>query len=244
MINLSIVALGLAISAGQAWARPSALGSTLGSTKPAGLGRWDTWTIPNPDYVDGAASNHSESLLATRQAGAASECDVGQGVVVVRDENAADGQRVQAFSILFDSVRDNLCVDLGCSPRDMTCISATPTQDICITARGDFPRADRSYYIDGTRELFDRTVMYGWADPASGNLFPGATEWGTDQIYLRRTAGGFLQIELTIVEKQGAMCPNFISLITGAGSLGGPAAPFFGLIQLLCDSIPSGTIGG
>lgn len=212
-------ALGLAALAQQAWTLPSTLGTTAKRM---------------PAY------NANEAEARMLQMGTDSECDVGQGLVIVVDQGAAPGESPAAYTILFDAVRDELCSAIGCNGFDQRCVTANRFGDqVCIRVQGDFASSDRSYFIDGSRELFDRTVTYAYQDPNS-DFFPGASETATDQIFLRRAAGGFIQVQLEYVSGEGQQCPRAVDLIAGVGALSGPAAPFFGLIGLLCDNVPTG----
>jgi hypothetical protein len=226
MVNTLVTLLGLAAAAGPAWALPSAAAGTLYS-KPA-----EPWSL-----------NHTEISLRPRQAGYNSECDIGEASIITSDRSAGAGQHPAAFAQLFDAVNSELCDNLGCNGFMQKCVTADELSDVCIQVQGDFASADRGYFIDGSRQLFDRTVKlidFG----QDGGIVTGTEDVGTDQVYLRREAGGFIQIQLTQQDKGGQNCGGFVNTIVAVGGLAGEAAPFFGLIGLICSGAVAGTIGG
>ena len=212
--------------------------------KAVGLAALAQQIVAFPSSFTGVARSPTaydavEAETWKRQTGTDSSCDVGDGTIVVNDKGAQPGQSPQAFTILFDAVRDDLCGAIGCFGDSKYVTANSASEQVCISVQGNWQPEERGFFIQGSRELFDRTVTYGYSDP-SMDFGWGAVETSADKIFLNNNDGSFIQISLTLRDNGGGQCPGFVDAIASVGALAGPAGPFFGVIGLLCNNVPTG----
>lgn len=182
---------------------------------------------PPPNVTEAPGTSRIAAAVDTR-------VEIGDGEVIAQDTNARPPAHPQAFTQLFDALERELCTDLGCSPTDEYCVTASTSQQVCISANGMYLPEMRNGFISSVRGIFDRSVTYIGMDS-------GVIEYGTNLIHILADKGQYsgygLRVMLENRSTGGGQCGPVVDTIAQGGSLLPEVGSVFGIVGFLCDSI-------